>query len=353
VTQDADVLIIGGGIAGVSLAARLAAEAPRAGKVVLLEREEFLAMHTTGRSAAMFIESYGNAEVRALTRASRAFLAHPPQAFFDARILTPRPSLSIARPEDSGALDGFLGDNPDIVREISAAEALARMPMLRSGVYARFAVEPGTMDIDVHALFEGFRRMAAAGGVTMLTRQEVAGLAHGSGGWTVTTGQGAFTAPILVNAAGAWAGRIGEMAGLGDRGLVPMRRTAVLIEPPQGADLSDWMVVNDVAETFYFKPDAGLILASPCDQTPVEPYDAQPEEIDVATIAWRIEEATTLKVEKIRRRWAGLRTFSPTRTPVAEFDRDGFFWLAGQGGYGMQTSAALSERAAALVADRL
>lgn len=344
----ADVLIVGGGIAGVSLAARLAGKA----KVVLLEREEFLAMHTTGRSAAMFIESYGNAEVRALTKASRAFLEHPPEAFF-ARILTPRPSLTVARPQDFGALDAFLADNPDIVQEIAPAEALAAMPMLRSDVYTRFALEPGTMDIDVHALFEGFRRMAVAGGTEMLTRQEVLGLAHGASGWTVATGQGAFSAPILVNAAGAWAGRIGEMAGLGDRGLVPMQRTAVLIEPPPGADVSRWMVVNDVDESFYFKPDAGLILASPCDETPVAPYDAQPEEIDVATIAWRIEEATTLKVEKIRRRWAGLRTFSPARTPVAEFDGDGFFWLAGQGGYGMQTSAALSERAAALIAERL
>lgn len=347
-TQEADVLIIGGGIAGVSLAGRLAAKA----KVVLLEREEHLAMHTTGRSAAMFIESYGNAQVRALTQASRAFLEQPPDAFFG-RILTARPGLSIARPEDTAAFEQFLADNPGIVHEIAASEALARMPMVRRDVYTRFAVEPGTMDIDVHALFEGFRRMAVAGGVTMLTRQEVLGLSHGAAGWTVTTTGGAFTAPVLVNAAGAWAGRIGEMAGLGDRGLVPMRRTAVLIEPMPGVDISGWMVVNDVAETFYFKPDAGLILASPADETPIEPCDVQPEEIDVATIAWRIEEATTLKVEKIRRRWAGLRTFTPARTPIFEFDRDGFFWLAGQGGYGMQTAPAVSARAAALVAERL
>jgi len=348
VTTEADVLIIGGGIAGVSLAGRLAGKA----KIVLLEREEHLAMHTTGRSAAMFIESYGNAQVRALTQASRAFLEHPPEAFF-APILTRRPGLSIARPEDAAEFETFLADNPGIVHEIPAAEALARMPMVRGEVYTRFAVEPGTMDIDVHALFEGFRRMAAAGGVATRTRQEVLGLSQGAAGWTVTTPDGTFTAPILVNAAGAWAGKVGEMAGLGDRGLVPMRRTAVLIEPPPGVDVSGWMVVNDVAETFYFKPDAGLILASPADETPIEPCDVQPEEIDVATIAWRIEEATTLEVARIRRRWAGLRTFTPARVPIFEFDREGFFWLAGQGGYGMQTAPAVSARAAALVAERL
>src|SRR6185312_131751 len=308
---------------------------------------------TTGRSAAMFIETYGNEHVRAWTRESRGFFENPPPGFSERPLLTPRPALTVARAQDAAEIEAFLRDNPALAREIGAAEALDKMPVLKPGVFTRFALEPGTMDIDVHALFEGFRRIAAAGGVTLLTRQEVLGLSHGVSGWTVTTSQGAFTAPILVNAAGAWAGKIGLMAGMGDRGLVPLRRTAVMIEPPSGIDVSDWMVVNDIAETFYFKPDAGMILASPADETPVEPYDAQPEEIDVATIAWRIEEATTMKVERIRRRWAGLRTFTPSRTPVFEFDRDGFFWLAGQGGYGMQTAPAISLRAAALITERL
>jgi len=347
----ADVLIIGGGIAGVSLAARLAPAA----RVGVLEREEHLAMHTTGRSAAMFIESYGNAAVRQWTRESRAFFERPPPGFAAEPLLTPRPGLSVARAADVAALEEFVRANPGVVREVSAAVALARMPVLRKDAFAAFAEEPGSQDIDVHGLFDGFRRMAVHGGAQIVTRQEVLGLTRAGSLWTAATADGSFAAPVLVNAAGAWAGRIGVMAGLGDRGLMPMRRTAVTIDPPPGIDLSNWMVVNDVAESFYFKPEAGLILASPADETPSEPCDAQPEEIDVATIAWRIEEATTLKVERIRRRWAGLRTFAPSRTPLFEFDADaeGFFWLAGQGGYGIQTAPAISARAAALILERL
>jgi D-arginine dehydrogenase len=346
-----DVLIIGGGIAGVSLAARLAGRC----RVTLLEREKFLAMHTTGRSAAMYIESYGNEGVRALTRASRAFFDAPPEGFTERPILTRRPGLTVARPEDVGHIEQLLRDNPASVRPVPPEEAYARMPILRRDVFTAFAEEPDTMDIDVHALFDGFRRMALARGVEVLTNQEVLGLSHGAAGWTVETREREFTAAVIVNAAGAWAGKIGLMAGLGDRGLVPMRRTAVLIEPPPGVDVSDWMVVNDAAEAFYFKPDAGMILASPADETPVEPCDAQPEEEDVARIAWAIEQATALTVTRIRRRWAGLRTFTPQRVPIFEFDpsTDGFFWLAGQGGYGIQTSPAVSERAASLVLARL
>ncbi|HWA91712.1 MAG TPA: FAD-binding oxidoreductase [Rhizomicrobium sp.] len=347
----ADVLIVGGGIAGVSLAARLAGHA----RVLLLEREEHLAMHTTGRSAAMFIESYGNDAVRGWTRESRPFFERPPEGFTDRPLIVPRPSLTAAKPEERDALQAAVAANPGIVHEIAAGEAFARVGVLRREVFAHFAVEEGSQDIDVHALFEGFRRMALHGGVEIATGQEVLGIARAGASWRVTAPGGVFEAPVLVNAAGAWAGRLGVMAGLGDQGLVPMRRTAVTIEPPSGVDVSNWLSVNDLAETFYFKPDAGLILASPADETPSAPCDAQPEEIDVATVAWRIEEATTLEVARIRRRWAGLRTFTPARTPIFEFDpyTEGFFWLAGQGGYGIQTAPAISARAAALIRERL
>lgn len=339
-----DVLIVGGGIAGVSLAGRLAGRA----RTVLLEREDVLAMHTTGRSAAIYSETYGNERVRTLTRESRAFFETPPAGFADGPLVSPRPTLFVARAADVARLEDILRENPGAARAVTQEEAYARMPVLRKGVFAAFAEEPGSTDIDVHRLFDGFRRMALHGGVEILANREVLSLRGGPAGWTVATGAETLTARIVVNAAGAWAGKVGLMAGLGDRGLQPLRRTAVTIEPPQGLDVSDWMLVNDVNETFYFKPDAGLILASPLDETPSEPCDVQPEEIDVAMIAQRIEEATTLSVRRIRRRWAGLRTFTPSRTPIFEFDEraEGFFWLAGQGGYGIQTAPAISARAA-------
>jgi D-arginine dehydrogenase len=349
---EADIVIIGGGIAGVSLAARLAGHA----RVVLLEREDVLAYHTTGRSAAVYSEAYGNERVRQWTREGRGFFENPPPGFTEVPLISPRPVLYVARAENVSDAEQLLAENPPgIVRAVTPAEAEARMPILRKGEFAAFVEEPGAQDIDVAALFEGFRRMALHGGTDIRMNREVHGVEHGAGGWTVSTPGGEFAAPILVNAAGAWGGMIGAMAGLGDAGLTPLRRTAVTIEPPPGVDVSGWMHVNDIAETFYFKPEAGLILASPVDETPSPPCDAQPEEIDVARIAHEIERATTMNVTRIRRRWAGLRTFTPNRTPRFEFDPrvPGFFWLVGQGGYGMQTAPAISERAARLIRDRL
>jgi D-arginine dehydrogenase len=342
--KSADVVIIGGGIAGMSLAGRLAGRAD----VVLLEREELLAMHTTGRSAAVFTETYGNAAVRALTSEARAFFANPPTGFADHPLLTPRATLFVARADRIAELNAWLDENPRVSRAVPLEEAYDRMPILRRDLFAAAAEEPGAADIDVHGLFEGFRRMAVHGGTEIVTAAEVLGIARAGASWTVETTQGTYASRAVVNAAGAWAGRIGTMASLGDRGLMPLRRTAITIEPPDGVDVSNWLFVNDISEEFYFKPEAGLVLASPTDETPSEPCDAQPEEIDVATIAWRIEEVTTMKVNRIRRKWAGLRTFTPDRTPLFEFDAaaPGFFWLAGQGGYGIQTAPSISLHAA-------
>ncbi len=327
-----------------SLAGRLAGQA----RIVLLEREAFLAMHTTGRSAAVFTETYGNAEVRALTSEARSFFVNPPAGFVDHPLLTPRATLFVARAEHVGALQAWLLENPHVSRAVPLQHAFDRMPILRRDVFAAAAEEPGAADIDVHGLFEGFRRMALHGDAEIVTSAEVFAFARAADSWAVETTQGVYTARVIVNAAGAWAGRVGNLAGLGNRGLLPMRRTAITIEPPDGVDVSNWLFVCDVGDAFYFKPEAGLVLASPVDETPSEPCDVQPEEIDVATIAWRIEEATTLKVGRIRRKWAGLRTFTPDRTPIFEFDvaAPGFFWLAGQGGYGIQTAPSISLLAA-------
>jgi D-arginine dehydrogenase len=342
--RSTDVLIIGGGIAGMSLAARLAGRA----RVVLLEREELLAMHTTGRSAAVFTETYGNAAVRALTSESRPFFTNPPTGFADHPLLTPRATLFVARADHVGELNDWLAENPRASRAVPLEEVYDRMPILRRNLFAAAAEEFGAADIDVHGLFDGFRRMALHGGLEVVTAAEVHGIARIDDSWTVETGKGIFSARVIVNAAGAWAGRIGNMASLGDRGLMPLRRTAITIEPPEGFDVANWPFVCDVGDAFYFKPEGGLLLASPVDETPSEPCDAQPDEIDVATIAWRIEEITTMKVGRIRRKWAGLRTFTPDRTPIFEFDgaAPGFFWLAGQGGYGIQTAPSISLHAA-------
>ena len=327
-----------------SLAGRLAGRA----RVVLLEREELLAMHTTGRSAAVFTETYGNAAVRALTSEARSFFVNPPPGFVSHPLLTPRATLFVARADHVGALDAWLADNPRTSRMVPLGEVYDRMSILRRDVFAAAAEEYGAADIDVHGLFDGFRRMALRGGLEIATAEEVQGIASTNDSWVIETAKGIFSARVIVNAAGAWAGHVGIMAGLGDRGLKPLRRTAITIEPPEGVDVSNWLFVCDIGDEFYFKPEAGLVLASPVDETPSEPCDAQPEEIDVATIAWRIEEATTMKVDRIRRKWAGLRTFTPDRTPIFEFDSAarGFFWLAGQGGYGIQTAPSISLHAA-------
>jgi D-arginine dehydrogenase len=222
------------------------------------------------------------------------------------------------------------------------------VPIVREGFFARAAVEPNSADIDVHGLFEGFRRMAVRNGVEFITGANVEDVNDDGHDWIVTASGERYVASVVVNAAGAWAGVIGDMADLGNRGLQPMRRTAIMIDAPDNMDVSNWWFFNEAAERFYFKPDAGQVFASLADETPSDPCDAQPEEIDVATIAWRLEEATTLPVKRIKRRWAGLRTFTPNRTPIFEFDAQapGFFWLAGQGGYGIQTAPALAKHAA-------
>ena len=253
---DANVIIVGGGIAGVSLAARLA------GRAQLLERETLLAAHTTGRSAALFSQTYGNAFVRDLTRESRAVFETPPEGFTQTPLLSLRPSLFVARPADAPMLEQSLAENSRTMRALSQAEVLEKMPVLRAGVFSTFAEEPGSMDIDVAALFDGFRRMALSAGAEISTDRAVTHLSREGGAWRATMGDDSISGAVVVNAAGAWAGRIGLLAGLGDRGLMPLRRTIVAFDPPENADVSGWMFVHDVGNAFYFKSDAGLVLAS-------------------------------------------------------------------------------------------
>lgn len=348
-SRSADVLVIGAGIAGASVAAELA---PRR-RVALLEMEDHPGYHTTGRSAAVFAEAYGNEVVRALTRASRAFLASPPPAFSEHPLLLPRGWMFLAREDQLSVLEQLraeIATAGGALHALTPAEAAARVPVLRREYLAAALWDASAMDIDVHALHQGYlRRLRAAGG-ELVTAARVRALEHSGEGWRVETEQGAFRAPLVVDAAGAWADEVGQLAGAARIGLVPMRRTAVLLDPPRAMDIARWPLVIDAEEQFYFKPESGKILASPADETPSPPCDARPDDLDVAIAVDRITHACDLDVHHVARKWAGLRSFVPDRTPVAGFDprAPGFFWLAGQGGAGIQTAPALARLAAAV-----
>ncbi|WP_029010005.1 NAD(P)/FAD-dependent oxidoreductase [Azospirillum halopraeferens] len=351
-----DFLVIGAGIAGASAGCELAAF----GRVVVLEREERAGYHSTGRSAALYTQTYGPPVVRALTVASRPFFDDPPAGFAGHPLLTPRGVLLVGRADQSAALDAAFAQarrlTPSVSR-LDADETAARAPWLRPGYAAGAVAEPEAMDIDVHALHAGYLRRLKAHGGRLVTDAGVHALHRRAGQWEAETAAGRFAAPVVINAAGAWADRVAALAGARPLGVVPKRRTAVVFDPafPAGeagtmATIASWPMVVDVDERFYAKPDAGRLLASPADETPVEPCDVQPEEWDVAVAVERVEEAARFAVRRIAHRWAGLRSFVADKVPVAGFDpdADGFFWLAGQGGYGIQTAPALSRTAAAL-----
>jgi D-arginine dehydrogenase len=345
----ADVIVVGSGIAGASVAALLAATRT----VVLLEGEPRPGYHSTGRSAALFSEIYGNAVIRALSRASREFLHRPPDAFCGGPLTKTRGSLFIATAAQRPALEEFaaLPDVASATRRMSAAEARALCPALREDYVAAAVLEPNSADIDVHGLHDGYLRECRRRGGKVVCDSPVHALNFVAPNWTVAAGRTTFSAPVVVNAAGAWADELARLAGIEPLGLVPMRRTAMLIDIPPGSSAASWPMVIDIDEQFYFKPDAGSLLISPADETPTSPSDVQPEEWDVAVAVDRIQTATMLDVRHLKRRWAGLRTFATDRTPVVGFSSaaPGFFWLAGQGGYGIQTAPALSSAAAALI----
>lgn len=351
--RSADVLVVGAGIAGASVASELAGAGL---SVLLLEREGQPGAHATGRSAALFSTIYGNATIRALSRASRAFFGAPPGGFTGTPLLSPRGTLYFATAERAGALDA-LREDPDVAAgtvPLSGAEARARVPVLRPEHTAHALYEPDACDIDVHALHQGYLRTLRARGGTLLLEAGVRSLRREGGLWVADTGAGVVQAPVVVNAAGAWADVVAGLAGVRPLGLSPRQRTALLVDVPRGLDTSRWPLTIDADETLYFKPDAGRLLVSPADETEVEPCDARAEALDVAVAVERLQEATTLEVHHVRHRWAGLRTFARDRSPVAGYDpaTGGFFWLAGQGGYGLQTAPALARAAAALVLER-
>jgi D-arginine dehydrogenase len=348
-----DVIVVGGGIAGVSAAYEIAAHAD----VVLVEREEQLAHHTTGRSAAAYLETYGNETVRRLTVASRDFLTSPPPELEATDLLAPRGLLWIGPSDRVTLLEAIASTGAALVpsvRMVDRDEALVLCPALRPEHVAAAVFEPDASDIDVAALHQAYVRGLRARGGQIVRTAPVIGLRRSTNRWIADTPVTTFEADVVVNAAGAWADELAGLAGgVTPIGLQPLRRTAFTCPAPDGVDVRAWPLVADVDDNFYFKPEGPQLLCSLADETPSVPCDAQAEEADVALAIERINEATTLGLRHVRRAWAGLRSFVADRTPVVGMDPDvpGFFWLAGQGGYGIQTAPAMARATASLVLD--
>jgi D-arginine dehydrogenase len=348
--EEFDIVVIGGGIAGASAGWALAPGR----RVLLLERESQPGYHTTGRSAALLTPFYGNQTVRRLNLAGAEFYRDPPVGFADRPVLGPRGSLYIGRAEQRELVDAeyeAVRTRTDRAERLDTAAALKLVPQLRPEAVAHAWIDWTAADMDVGAILQGFLRQFRQRGGAVRTDTEALSLSREAGTWLIGTGKGEITAPVVINAAGAWADVVGGRAGLGAIGIQPKRRTAILVEPPAGSDSRHWPAVADIAETFYFKPDAGKLFCSPADETPSEPMDAWPDEMDVAICVERIQQALDIEVRRIDHQWAGLRCFAPDRTPVAGFDprAEGFFWLAGQGGYGIMTAPVLAAITAHLV----
>ncbi len=323
-------------------------------RVALVERESLHGYHTTGRSAALYSALYGNAPIRALTVASRPFFDDPPPGFADHPILTPRGCLYLAGADQLGRLDETAAGASAIgieIHRVSAAEAIRLCSVIRADHAAAALIEPNAMDIDVNALHQGFLRLCRVRGGAIRLDCEVQSLQRDGEQWIAgVAGCEPLTARVVINAAGAWADGVAALAGVRPVGVMPMRRTAFLLEEPEGVASAAWPAVIDADERFYFKPESGRILVSPADETPSPPCDAWPDDLDIAECVERLQTAVRIPVRRILRSWAGLRSFAVDRTPVIGYDdeMEGFFWLAGQGGYGMQTAPAAARVAAAL-----
>ncbi len=342
-----DIIIIGAGIAGASLASELSSDH----NVTLLEREDHAGYHATGRSAAIFLPTYGPPVIQALTQASSDFFHHPPQGFCDTPLLSPRAMMMIAKSADEEHIKEAL----DIgMHEVEMSEASNRIPALNTEIYIKAMVDDDTADIDVDVLLHACLKKAKQNGGTLFRRAEVKQIEKTRGGWRVHCKDHIYTAPIIVNAAGAWADEIAVMAGLPGCKLQPKRRSAALIDVSDKWDVTNWPLTVGAGDTFYFRPMGNKLMISPADETIVEPHDAWADDFALAQAMELFGEATGFEVNHVEHTWAGLRTFARDGNPVVGFDTqtEGFFWLAGQGGYGIQTSPALSRLAAALVQQR-
>lgn len=349
-TTSFDIVVIGAGIAGSTAAAALAADY----RVALLEAEDAVGYHTTGRSAAIWIQNYGPPDVRVLTGLSRPFFADPPPGFADNPLLHRRPVLFLAPPEQAAQYDDFLARGIGL-RPIPVAEACRMVPALRPDYAVKAAVEDYAFDMDVAALHQGFLRQLRARHGVLALRSRTGRIERQDGAWRVeVSGGGRFLAPLVVNAAGAWGDEVAVQAGAMPIGLTPKRRTGVIIDPGSHA-VADWPMINDIAHTWYARPEArAKLMVSPADETDDTPHDVQPDELDVAIAIDRMQHAMAIAVRRVEHSWAGLRTFAPDRSLAFGWDRvaPGFFWCVGQGGYGIQTAPAAGRLVADVIAGR-
>ena len=342
VGMDADFLIIGGGIAGVSAAARMS----ELGSVIVLEAEEALAHHASGRSAALYAPHYGAAPVVGLSMASGDYFRS------QAGVLSPRGMLLVAKTD---AREAFERDLEAMAFDrISVEEALGFVPILNPEMVAMAGYAASAEDLDTDLLIQGFAREAKGHGARILTKAKVTSISKDGAGWRVESAAGTFTARMVVNAAGAWVDQVAKMAGLRPLGFTPYRRSMARIPAPGGHDVSGWPAFDGPGEDWYAKPDAGALIVSPAEEDLMEPHDAWADDMVLAEGLARYEEMVTEPVTRLISNWAGLRTFSPDRVLVIGPDlrEPTFFWLAGQGGYGFQTCPAASRLAADLIGGR-
>ncbi len=347
-----DIIVIGGGIAGLSAADGLAADRG----VIILEGEDSVGFHASGRSATFCHFGIGNDLVRAMTRYSLDVFPDYDRPEDDVRVSWRWPAMFIATQAmraEMDELEAVIAPLAPGLRRLDGGEAAAIVPVLRNDPDHIVAalLDPDARRLDSDALLQHHLRSCTRKGGRVITGAPVTSITRADSGWIVEAGGERYAATIVINAAGAWSDRIAGMAGVGPIGLQPLRRTIIVVDPPEGVDISAWPFTKTVSQGFYMLPDAGRLLVSPMDEEPNDPGDAQAEEYEIALAAWLLEESTTIGVRQVRHKWAGLRTFTTDRVPTAGFDRNapGFFWLAGQGGYGLQTSPAMAAATASLI----
>ncbi|TFE68979.1 amino acid oxidase [Methylacidiphilum sp. Yel] len=349
--ERADCLVIGAGIAGSSVGFHLAIKGL---SVIILEKESSAGYHSTGRSAVFFRGSHGLPSVRVLTQASKQFFESPPAPFFSIPLTTPRNALFIAKKEKKDFLERWFKENQSAqlsLRKITSEEALQMVPILKKeSVAGGCILESSGKDINQPKLLQGYLEGVIQSGGKIYYKAFVKSIKKQRTEWVVEANEKLFKAPLLINAAGAWADEVACLASIKPLGIVPKRRTVITFDPPTNYSVQNWPMVLEISEEFYFKPYFQEILASPADRTPSIPCDAKPEEPDCILAIKRLEQATTIKIEKINRKWAGLRSFVEDELPVIGFDPEerGFFWVAALGGSGIETSPAVGEMAACL-----
>ncbi len=350
-THSVDVVVIGAGMAGATAAAHLATSGRR---VALVEAEDAPGYHTTGRSTALWILNYGPADVRAMTALSRAFFEAPPSGFSETPLMSRRPVVTLATAAQEAGFRKMLEQGRGL-RELSPAELKERIPALRPGYAVAAAIEDDTFEMDVAALLQGFLRQLRGSGGVLALRSRAGRIERRAGEWHVeVSGGDVFTAPVVVNAAGAWGDEVAALAGVAPLGLQPKRRTALIIDPAPW-QVAQWPAMSDAVTSWYAKPEArSKLLVSPAEETDMAPHDAAPEDIDVAIAVDRMQQALDIEVRRVEHSWAGLRSFTPDRSLAIGWDAsvEGFFWSVGQGGYGIQTSPAQGQLVAALVNGR-